>query len=98
MEGAVKAHADWVKSLKEMAGAMKAFPLQTDEHKCASGTFYYAVRPASGKLSGLWKDVERHHHDLHKKGGLVIDSIEKQDAKPGGTCRERSGNDFKNDH
>lgn len=72
---AVTAHKNWVADLKAMANNMKVNPIQTDEHKCGFGHFYYAVKPTSAKILSLWKDVETYHHDFHKKGDLVVDNI-----------------------
>ncbi|MGB7605754.1 MAG: methyl-accepting chemotaxis protein [Lutisporaceae bacterium] len=72
---AITAHKNWVSDLNAMANNMKVSPIQTDEHKCGFGHFYYAVKPTSVKILSLWKDVETCHHDFHKKGDLVVDSI-----------------------
>ncbi len=80
VEGAVKAHTLWMENLKSMAERMELIPIQTDEHKCGFGHFYYAVKPSSEKLIGPWEEVESLHHDLHKKGEAVIDSIGQGDS------------------
>jgi methyl-accepting chemotaxis protein len=75
VELAVTAHANWLANLKSMAENMKASPIQTDDHKCGFGHFYYSVKPVSNKILPLWNEVEKYHYELHKKGDMVQDSI-----------------------
>ncbi len=79
VENAIKAHKNWVLTVKTMVKDMKVLPLQTNEHKCGFGHFYYSVHPTSKKLIGLWEDVESIHHSLHKSGDTIINSIKKND-------------------
>lgn len=81
LEGAIKAHREWVQSVKAIAASMKPSPLQTDEHKCGFGHFYYSVRPSSEKLSVVWDGVETLHHDLHQKGDVVFSCVKKNDRR-----------------
>lgn len=81
IKDAVKAHTSWVDNLRAMAKSMNLSPIQTNEHKCGFGHFYYAVQPSSEKLLGLWKDVEKLHHDLHKKGDALILDIKQKDPQ-----------------
>jgi methyl-accepting chemotaxis protein len=78
---AIKAHQNWIANLKNMVREMKVAPIQTDEHKCGFGHFYYAVKPSPGKLLLLWDSVEELHHVLHATGDQVIDSINGNDRK-----------------
>ena len=80
VENAIKAHAAWVVNVKKMTRDMSVIPIQTDEHKCGFGHFYYAVKPSSEKLTGLWESVEALHHDLHKLGDVVIAAVKAQDS------------------
>ncbi|MPN46644.1 hypothetical protein SDC9_194235 [bioreactor metagenome] len=64
-----------------MAHDMSVIPIQTDEHKCGFGHFYYAVKPSSERLTDLWESVETLHHDLHKTGDIIINAIQSQDSK-----------------
>lgn len=75
VEAAAKAHTNWLAALKTMVGDMKAMPIQTDEHKCGFGHFYYAVKPESSKILPLWNEVEKAHRDFHKSGEAVIADI-----------------------
>lgn len=75
VELAVTAHTSWLANLKSMAENMKVSPIQTDEHKCGFGHFYYSVKPISNKILPLWNEVEKYHHEFHEKGDTVIESI-----------------------
>ena len=77
IEVAVTAHTKWVIDLKSMAVSMKVSPIQTDDHKCGFGHFYYSVKPISNKILPLWNEVEKHHHEFHKVGDKVMESIAK---------------------
>jgi methyl-accepting chemotaxis protein len=78
---AISAHKKWVLSVKNMAQSMSVIPIQTNEHKCGFGHFYYSIKVSSQKLAPIWEGIEGLHHDLHKKGALVISCVEKNDKK-----------------
>lgn len=75
IQDAIRAHTKWVETVSEMAFAMKITPIQTDEHKCGFGHFYFAVRPSAPRLSKLWDDIDTYHHTLHQKGEEIIQYI-----------------------
>lgn len=75
VENAIKAHKGWVQSLEGMVEEMKVNPIQTDEHKCSFGHFYYSVHPSSEKIIPLWSEVESYHSSLHRLGEKTINSI-----------------------
>lgn len=77
IEGAITAHTNWVNSLRTMAENMKVSPIQTDDHKCGFGHFYYSVKPANEEILNLWNKIEKEHHSLHKIGETVIENINK---------------------
>ncbi|NLK36463.1 MAG: hypothetical protein GX299_00030 [Epulopiscium sp.] len=81
VENAIKAHKNWVVTVKTMINDRTLIPIQTDEHKCGFGHFYYSVQPNSQKLTGLWKEVEHYHHTLHKSGESIIHCIQRKDFK-----------------
>ncbi|WP_027398392.1 methyl-accepting chemotaxis protein [Anaerovorax odorimutans] len=81
IENAIKAHNMWLMNVKNMAKDMAITPIQTDEHKCGFGHFYYAVKPSSEKLSQLWESVEELHHALHKTGDQVIRYIREKNSE-----------------
>lgn len=80
VEHAIHAHKAWMSNLKTMAETMKPSPIQTNEHKCGFGHFYYAVSPSSEQMSKLWAGVEQLHHDLHKKGDTILEAISRHDS------------------
>ena len=75
IELAITAHTNWFVNLKTMAENMKISPLQTDDHRCGFGHFYYSVTPVSEKILLLWNEVEVYHHELHEKGHEVMENI-----------------------
>lgn len=77
MQVAITAHKGWIVTLKSMAETMTVEPIQTDDHKCGFGHFYYSVNPSSSKILKLWRGVEQYHHSLHTKGDTVINHINK---------------------
>lgn len=72
IKAAIQAHKQWVETVMAMASSMKLAPLQTDEHKCGFGHFYFAVKPSAEKIAPLWNAVDSYHHDLHHKGEEII--------------------------
>ncbi|HAN10766.1 MAG TPA: hypothetical protein DCP90_09185 [Clostridiales bacterium] len=81
VNAAISAHTNWIGNLKTMAERMQVSPIQTDEHKCGFGHFYYVVKPTSTKVLTLWNEVEKEHHDFHKIGDIVIENINKNNSK-----------------
>lgn len=75
VNNAINAHKAWVQSLKSMADEMEIRPIQTNEHKCGFGHFYYSVHPTSEKITPLWREVENYHASLHRLGEKAIKSI-----------------------
>jgi len=75
IEAAIAAHKNWVNNLEMMARDRKLMPLQLDDHKCGFGHFYHNVTPNSEKIVPLWKEVEKYHSQLHKKGYDVVECI-----------------------
>lgn len=81
LETAVAAHQAWVKNLESMVNDMQVKPIQTNDHKCGFGHFYYAVKPTHDSIVPLWKEIEHYHHAFHQKGDLVIDRINMKDKE-----------------
>ncbi|HHW00678.1 MAG TPA: hypothetical protein GXX36_14160 [Clostridiaceae bacterium] len=77
IEAAIKAHKNWVNDLKNMVRDRTVRPLQTDDHKCGFGRFYYSIKPSSGEILRLWEEVEGIHSELHRRGAQVIDCLRK---------------------
>lgn len=72
---AVEAHKNWLKTLDKMIYNEKAQPLQTNEHKCGFGHFYYAVEPKNKEIQAIWKGIEGKHKQLHGYGAQAITAL-----------------------
>ncbi len=72
---AVDAHIEWVDRLGLMVDDMEIKPIQTDEHRCGFGHFYYSVKPSSEKIASLWREVENYHSLFHSIGNSAMKSI-----------------------
>ncbi len=81
IQKAIMAHQKWVQTAKDIVRTMKLSPLQSDEHKCAFGYYYYSMTPANLEVGRIWRDVERIHHDLHSKGPKIIAAVMKNDRR-----------------
>jgi methyl-accepting chemotaxis protein len=94
LETAIQAHSGWVSNLKSMVDNRTIQPIQTDDHKCGFGHFYYGVNPSDSTILSIWKEVEKHHSQLHRKGEAVIESLQAKDydaaAKGVGEAEELS--------
>ncbi len=75
IENAITAHQNWVNTLKIMVTEESLSPLQTDEHKCGFGHFYYAMRPQNAIVLSIWKGIEQKHKQLHHIGTSTIAAI-----------------------
>lgn len=72
---AIKAHENWLKTLDEMIRNEKPQPLQTNEHKCGFGHFYYAVEPWNKEIHAVWKEIGEMHKQLHSYGASAITAL-----------------------
>lgn len=81
VKNAVNAHKAWMATAESMAAEMTVLPIQTDEHKCGFGHFYYSVRPENPKMAAIWDSVEGFHHAMHKSGDALIDCIRNGDQQ-----------------
>jgi methyl-accepting chemotaxis protein len=75
MDRAIEAHKRWVQDLKNMIDDMIVLPLQTNEHKCSFGHFYYSVVPSHPEIRQLWDAVETEHSRLHNNAKIIIQYI-----------------------
>lgn len=65
------------KRFKEAASAMKAVPIQLDNHKCSFGHFYYSVEITNPIILSVWNEIGELHHDFHQCGSRVLEEIKK---------------------
>jgi methyl-accepting chemotaxis protein len=78
IDRAIEAHRKWVEDLRSMIDNMVILPLQTNEHKCSFGHFYYSVVPSHPEIRRLWDAVESEHSVLHNNAKTVIECIQNQ--------------------
>lgn len=85
VKSAVGAHKNWLIALDKMISEGKAQPLQTNDHRCAFGHFYYAVQPKNEAILKIWAELRDKHKTFHANGGQAIMSLKKEDVD---TARE----------
>lgn len=78
---AITAHKNWLKTLDEMICNEKPQPLQTNEHKCGFGHFYYAVKPQNKEIQAVWQEIEGKHKQLHSYGAQAIAALKHGNPK-----------------
>lgn len=75
IEGAKKAHKNWLENLKGIVNEMKIYPLQTNGAKCAFGHFYNSIQVTHPSISKEWKDIDNIHKEFHNLGDKVIQAV-----------------------
>lgn len=80
VNNAIAAHKNWLSALENMIADGKAQPLQTNEHKCGFGHFYYAVSPRNKEIRFIWAGLEDKHRKLHSYGAQAIAQLKKGDV------------------
>ncbi len=75
LSSAIKAHQEWLDTLKEMAESGKQEVLQTDCVKCGFGRFYYAFKPINPKVADIWNGLGEKHAAFHSYGKEMITAI-----------------------
>lgn len=79
ISNAINAHRKWVDTLKTMVDAREVLPLQTNDHKCGFGHFYYSIQPKQPNILAIWKGIEKDHHSLHNIGSDTMKAISSGD-------------------
>ncbi len=79
VKNAVGAHQNWLVALDNMVTEGKAQPIQTNDHRCAFGHFYYAVQPKNEGILKIWADLREKHKQFHANGGQAIMLLKKED-------------------
>jgi len=77
----ISKHKDWVNELGKMVNDMTVKPLQTDEHKCSFGHFYYTIYPSNPEIQDIWKQIGYYHSQVHQTGGNTIEFIGNNDKE-----------------
>lgn len=80
VESAIEAHKNWIASLKNMIDLNEILPLETNEHKCGFGHFYYSVRPKAAEIIPVWNSIGEKHAELHKSGEQIINALKTGDS------------------
>lgn len=75
VEGAVLAHKKWLATLEMIKNNNVIVPLQTNDHKCGFGHFYYSVQPGNQEILSVWKGIEGKHMEFHAYGKELIQLI-----------------------
>lgn len=77
VKNAITAHKNWLSALDKMITDGKAQPIQTDDHRCAFGHFYYSVNLKNPELLKIWANIQDKHKQFHANGGQAIMSLKK---------------------
>lgn len=89
VNSAVDAHRGWVMAVRNMIEQNEVMPLQTNEHKCGFGHFYYAVKPKAAEIVPIWESLAPKHSELHKLGETVLSAIKTGDSYKANEVYER---------
>jgi len=81
LTNAIAAHKKWIQDLKHMVETMTLLPIQTDDHKCGFGLYYYGISPSHTEIREIWDKIESVHSELHQSAVVVIDHIKSGDQK-----------------
>ena len=75
IDGAIKAHQNWVDKLKSIIETGSIIPFQVDGSKCKFGHFYNSIRPSAPEINDIWKEIGIKHRKLHEMGSQVISAM-----------------------
>lgn len=90
VKNAIAAHKGWLDKLGHMIQTGRPEPLQTNDHRCAFGHFYYAVQPKNPDILAIWKDLREQHKQFHANGNQAIAALKKNDIEGAGEFYKRS--------
>lgn len=76
VQGAVLAHKRWLATLETIKNSNIILPLQTNEHKCGFGHFYYSIQPANKEILTIWNGIEKKHKTFHGYGKELITQLQ----------------------
>ncbi|MBQ2744735.1 MAG: CZB domain-containing protein [Lachnospiraceae bacterium] len=88
--GAIEAHSKWLNTLEEMVRENKLMPLQTRQHRCAFGHFYYAVKPQHPKVTGVWGSLRNVHGQLHDYGKKAVAALKNGNQSEARNCYDKA--------
>lgn len=72
VQGAILAHKKWLATLENIKDSGIILPLQTNEHKCGFGHFYYSITPVNPEILKIWGKIEDKHKTFHGYGREMI--------------------------
>lgn len=75
IESAIVAHKNWISTLETMVSKQEVIPVQTNDHKCGFGHFYYTITPKNEEILSIWRDIESKHKELHSLGDTVMGAV-----------------------
>ena len=78
---AIEAHKGWLEKLSAMIEEGRPQPIQTNDHRCAFGHFYYAVQPKNEGILAIWKDIRDQHKEFHANGEKAILALKNGDTE-----------------
>lgn len=79
LRNAITAHKKWLVTLDTMIKEGKVQPLQTNDHRCGFGHFYYTIKPKNKEILKIWSDLRDSHKHFHEYGGQSINALKKND-------------------
>lgn len=78
LHASIAGHKKWIEDLRKMVETMTILPIQTDEHKCSFGLFYYSMLPSNAEIKDVWDKIEIIHSKFHHSADEVIENIKIQ--------------------
>ncbi len=88
--GAIDAHKSWLQKLANMIENGRPEPLQTNDHRCAFGHFYYAVQPKNPEILAVWKEIRDQHKEFHANGDKAIAALKSGNTESARTFLKQS--------
>ncbi len=90
VSSAIEAHANWLHTLEEMVTENKLLPLQTRQHRCGFGHFYYSVKPQNPKVTGVWDGIRISHGQFHDYGKKAVTALKNGNQTEAKNCYDRA--------
>lgn len=90
VSSAITAHENWLATLEKIVGTKQIMPLQTDDHKCGFGHFYYAVTPQYPEIKAIWTKIAQQHHDFHHLGIDAVAAVRSGEQEKADTCVQQA--------
>ena len=85
VRNAITAHQKWLEVLDTMIKTGEVQPLQTNDHRCGFGHFYYTMQPKNPEILKVWSSLRDNHKKFHANGGQAVVLVKQGDT---GKARE----------